>query len=58
MLIKNKAELIQTAPNSTLTYANIVGIKLIWQNQLAHYFGHAYMVIQIISTNLGSTNLA
>ena len=38
MLIKNKARMIKTTPNSALTHSNIVGVKSIWQNQLAHYF--------------------
>src|SRR5260363_252646 len=38
MLIKNKAGMTYTAPNATLMHANIVGVKSLWQNQLAHHF--------------------
>ena len=38
ILIKNKVGMMKTTLNSTLTHQNIVGVKLIWQNQLAHHF--------------------
>src|SRR5260364_67471 len=38
MLIKNKAGMMHTTPNATMTHSNIVRVKSMWQNQLAHHF--------------------
>ena len=37
-LIKNKLELASTTANSICSHRGFLGLKLIWQNQLAHHF--------------------
>jgi hypothetical protein len=38
MLIKNKLELASTTANSICNHIGFLGLRSIWQNQLAHHF--------------------